>query len=46
MTKEKMGRPTSVKVKKAWHALYPVGVDDDFLRNSFLTLLLVFPAIN
>ena len=35
-----------MKAKKAWHALYPVGADDDLLRNSFLTLNLVFPAIN
>jgi len=46
MTKEKMERPTHMKAKKAWYALYPVGADDDVLRHSFITLLLVFPAIN
>jgi len=46
MTKEKMEGPTHMKAKKAWHALYPVGADDDLLRNSFLTSLLVFPAIS
>jgi hypothetical protein len=46
MTKEKMEGPTHMKAKKGWHVLFPVGADDDLLRNSFLTLLLLFPAIS